>query len=82
MFRCHMLVTDDLRPMGKGIKIVDNWGTLTLVVNDDPKDTITGKHLFLEGNVNAFEAWLAGAEAWMGVGHPQEQRFELTPYGE
>ena len=80
MFRCHMLVTKDLRPMGKGIRIVDNWGTLTLVVDEDPKNTITGKHLFLEGKIDDFEAWLADSEAWMGVGHPQMQQFELTPF--
>lgn len=80
MFRCHMLVTNDLRPMAKGITIKANWGTLTLVIDGDPRKTVTGKHMFVEGDIDAFEGWFAGSSVWMGVGHPQEQKFELTPF--
>lgn len=80
MFRCHMLVTPDVRPIPKGIRMIDNWGQLVVVTTKTRKE-IAGSHMFLEGDVERFEAWLGGKKAWMGVGHPKEQRFELTPFG-
>ena len=81
MFRCHLLVTPDLRPVPKGVRMIKNWGKLIVTIDDDKKDTVAGNHMFVEAaNISDFDAWVDGLKVWMGVGHPNDKRFELTPF--
>ena len=81
MFRCHLLVTPQLRPIPKGIRTIENWGTLVVVIDNKKTNTITGHHMFVEAaDISDFDAWVSGLKVWMGVNHPKEQQFELTPF--
>jgi len=79
-FRCHALLTKDLGPVPNSITLKENWGPLTIVMDDDPKKKISGEHVFLEGDTLDFDKWWTGKTVWMGVGHPQFQRFEAETY--
>jgi hypothetical protein len=79
-FKCHVLLTKDLGSVPNSITLVENWGPLTIVMDDDPKKKIHGEHVFLKGDPNDFDTWWEGKTVWMGVGHPQFQRFEAEEY--
>ena len=81
MFRCHLLVTGALRPVPKGVTVIKNWGQLVVTIDGKKNKTVSGNHMFVEAaNPDDFEAWVSGLKVWMGVDHPKERQFELTPF--
>lgn len=78
-YRCHMLLTKDLKPVPETIKTIENWGPLSIVV-DGTKETIKGEHVFLEGDTDDFDAWWKGKKIWVGTSHPQLQCFEQETF--
>ena len=76
--RIALLLTPDLGKVPDGIEIEENFG-LTTIITTSHLDWITGDHVILSGDQEAFIKWLSPFPAiWLGRGSPQLEHFEVA----
>lgn len=73
-----LLVGEAMKPIPKNIKIVEDWGDVSIVHNE-PDMYYYGDHMYLEGNKSDFVAWLKPFDGiWLQKGScPMLQEFEV-----
>jgi hypothetical protein len=76
----HLLVTSDLFPIPEGIKVIQDYGRVSIVVDGDPKKTASGKHMIVDGTMEAKHDWFKGKFVWIGTGSPMFQQFEQMKF--
>lgn len=75
----NYLLLDEQYPIPKEIEVLNDWGTLAIIVNDDEKDQVIGTHVLLKGELKDFSNWMGKFDGvWVGVGNsPQMERFSI-----
>lgn len=78
----HMLVENKMEPVPENIRILNNWGYVS-ICDADGATLAYGNHMHLSGNTDAIKAWLKSFDGvWVGKGSPMLQRFEVMHIGE
>lgn len=72
----HLLLTSVVPPIPDNIKIIENWGEITLHTGGG---LVVGTHVMVECTSEAAIDWLGGLNGfWLGVGAPINQQFEVS----
>lgn len=72
-----LLLTENIEPIPDTIKIEAEYGPV-YVVDDKGKGLVSGSHMLLSGDKQAFIDWLVKYDAvWVGEGSPMLQKFKV-----
>ncbi len=73
-----LLVTKEMEPIPDKIKVLANWGWVTVVNKKNGEHLDGGNHQMLEGEPFDFAKWLVKLDGvWVGKGSPMLQQFEI-----
>lgn len=72
-----LLKTPDVPPIPPSIKVLADWGPLTIMPSQE-----RGDHLLVEGDESALRGWLLNLNFWRGDGIPQMQHFVVSRFKE
>jgi hypothetical protein len=73
-----LLLTSEMKPVPKSIKILSNWDTISMIVPSD-NTIVVGDHVCLKGTEEDFKNWLRPFNGiWVGQGSPMLQEFTLS----
>lgn len=79
MVTFHMLLTSDLPSLPTTVKIVQDWGEISVFFPTDKKHC-HGRHVQVEGALEEVDKWLSGGAVIVGDGPPICQSFMIWEY--
>jgi hypothetical protein len=78
----HLLVTENMLPVGPGVTVNENYGKVFLVVPAGTSIACEGDHCVVSGTVEAIQNWLRPFDGfWLGKGPVQLQEFVVSHAG-
>lgn len=73
-----LLATKNIYPIPSDIKILSNYGPISIIVGTNLQNQIRGDHLIIEGDPQSICDWLhPKGDIWIGKGSPILQKFKL-----
>ena len=74
----HMLLTEEIPPVPKNIRII-SFGNTNIITDSNPPKTIFGDHILVEGSIKAVRSWLSSLDGfWLGNGPIQLEEFQIA----